>query len=76
MRKLTLRKFMGNPVDGIGVRVRLTGKHPWTGHTGTIVRWGKTLFGTRPVVKLDPADDVPAGQECFIIGKGEAVPVG
>ncbi len=52
-----------------GFRVRLTGSHPWVGHTGTVVRWTQTIFGERPIVRLDDADDIPHGLtlECRVL---------
>jgi hypothetical protein len=58
--------------EPVGVRVRLQEGHPWDGHTGEIVRWGSTRFGRRPVVLLDPADDVPDGHQCFIMRPSDA----
>ncbi len=48
-------------INGIGARVWLIGDHPWKGYSGVIVRWERTMFGDRPVVKLD------SGHECFVM---------
>lgn len=44
----------------VGDLVRLRPPHPWAGQLGTVVRFGKTIFGERPVVKLSGS-----GQEVF-----------
>ena len=45
---------------------RIVGDHPWAGHGATIVRAERTLIGYGLVARLDPAHDVPPGQEAFI----------
>ena len=47
----------------LGIRVALTGDHPWRGHSGELVRWERASFsfGPLPVVLLDN------GQECFVM---------
>ena len=41
--------------------------HPWHGHTSEIIRIEKTLWGERPVVRLDDGPKVLPGQECFVM---------
>ena len=49
----------------VGNRVRIVGDHPHSGCSGKIVRIGETVFGKRPVVKLDqPHQGVT---ECYIM---------
>jgi hypothetical protein len=57
----------------IGARVLLKGDHPWAGHSGTVVRFGNTILGRYPVVRLDDRDDVPYGRECFVMKAEHAV---
>ena len=58
-------------------RIKLRGKHPWKGCTGTVIAH-EVLgmcpeLGPRPRVRLDEADAVPYGHECFIVNLEEAV---
>ena len=49
----------------IGKRFRIIGDHPHSGCHGEIVRIGDTIFGKRPVIKLDqPHLGIP---ECYIM---------
>lgn len=52
--------------DLIGKRIRLKGEHEWAGAKGEIVRLDETSTGMRPVVRLDPSDDVPEGTETLV----------
>jgi hypothetical protein len=57
---------MPDPSSIIGQRGRLVGAHPWAGHSGEIVRIEETLVGFGVVVRIDPGNDVPPGQEAFV----------
>ena len=63
----------GHPVIEKGQRFHLIGSHPWAGRCGTFVEFRDTMLGPRPVIRLDDADDVPYGQEVFIMRPGEGV---
>lgn len=45
----------------IGVKCRLIGDHPWAGEHGTVERWENTIFGWRPVVRMEN------GEACFVM---------
>lgn len=52
----------------IGKRIRLVGDHPHAGCSGEIVRIGDTVFGKRPVLKLDSEFAILRGiSECYIM---------
>jgi hypothetical protein len=59
----------------IGRRVRVGGTHPWAGHLGTFIGWESTVLGEVPSVRLDDADDVPAGQTVLIMKPGDWTPL-
>lgn len=54
----------------VGKRIMFMGKHPHAGSIGTVVRVGNTIFGKRPVVKLESGNMI--GHECYIMRSGEA----
>lgn len=65
--------------NGSGVRVRIVGDHPWTGHTGTLVEVQKPSIGILPTmgrVRLDEAEGVPHEHECFAESKNLAAIAG
>ncbi len=58
--------------ERVGTRVKLVGDHPWAGYRGTVVDFRNTILGRYPVVRLGEADDVPDGQECFVMSAEHA----
>ena len=52
-----------------GRRVRIVGKHPHAGKAGVFVDIRRTVFGERPVVRLD------GGDVCFVMDPKEWQPV-
>lgn len=60
-------RLLAHNKDGlIGKRVLMRGKHPHSGKTGTVRKYGSTIFGRRPIVDLDD------GLTCFIMRPYEA----
>lgn len=51
----------------IGTKGTIWGNHPLKGETGEIVRVEETLFGVRPVVRVDNMD----GHEVFVMHGSE-----
>lgn len=50
----------------VGNRGTIVGDHPWSGHSGEIVRVDSTMVGWGVVVRLDAGHDVHQDQECFV----------
>ena len=56
----------------VGKRFRIVGDHPHSGCSGMVTRIGDTVFGKRPVLKLD--EPHLGIEECYIMKSKHVVP--